>query len=269
MYIGTPDTYILTHTSQGAIGITTRTGESLDEFRSTILARPQLTNLGIMKSPGTGSMILSMYYPLFEGEKCLGYVGAGVYASQLMDALLDLNIKGLPNSEYVFLNADTGTYLYHPDETLLNTQTADSGYLEIIRRIKENGSTQAGVYSYQDENGVDQLVVYKYLKDRNWVFMVHDNSAEVYGKVTAVRITVGVLCAAVAVAIMLVTLLILHREGKELMIMERSIRRLGDLELSADQELEPFYGRTDEIGMIAQTIHHLIISVISKFWPKA
>lgn len=257
LYIGTPDTYILTHTSQGAIGITTRTGESLDEFRSTILARPQLTNLGIMKSPGTGSMILSMYYPLFEGEKCLGYVGAGVYASQLMDALLDLNIKGLPNSEYVFLNADTGTYLYHPDETLLNTQTADSGYLEIIRRIKENGSTQAGVYSYQDENGVDQLVVYKYLKDRNWVFMVHDNSAEVYGKVTAVRITVGVLCAAVAVAIMLVTLLILHREGKELMIMERSIRRLGDLELSADQELEPFYGRTDEIGMIAQTIHHL------------
>lgn len=30
LYIGTPDTYILTHTSQGAIGMTTREGESLD-----------------------------------------------------------------------------------------------------------------------------------------------------------------------------------------------------------------------------------------------
>ncbi len=32
LYIGTPDTYILTHTSHGAIGITTRTGQSLEEF---------------------------------------------------------------------------------------------------------------------------------------------------------------------------------------------------------------------------------------------
>ena len=112
--------------------------------------------------------------------------------------------------------------------------------MEIIERIKTDGNTQAGVYSYQDENGVEQLVVYKYLKDRNWVFMVHDDASEVYGKVGAVRITVGILCLIVAVAIMIVTLLILYKEGKELMVMERAIRRLGDLELSADHELEPF-----------------------------
>ena len=82
LYIATPDTYVLTHTSQGAIGITTRSGDSLNTFQNTILSRQQLTNLGIMKSPGTGSMILSMYYPIFEGQKCIGYVGAGVYADR-------------------------------------------------------------------------------------------------------------------------------------------------------------------------------------------
>ncbi len=257
LYIGTPSTHILTHTSQGAIGMTTRTGESLEEFQKTILARPQLTNLGIMKSPGTGSMILSMYYPIFDGETCIGYVGAGVYASRLMDVLLDLDIEGLPNSEYVFLNVDTGLYLYHQDESLLNTETTDSGYREIIERIKADGTSQVGTYSYRDENGVKQLVVYKYLKDRNWVFMVRDNKSEVYGKVTAVRINVGILCALVGAVIILATLLILYREGKELMAMERAIRHLGNLELSADRELESFYGRSDEIGMIALTIHHL------------
>lgn len=257
LYISTPDTYVLTHTSQGAIGITTRKGESLDEFRNTILSVRELTNLGIMKSPGTGSMILSMYYPLFDGQKCLGYVGAGVYASRLMDVLLDLNIEGLPHTEYVFLNVENGMYLYHEDETMLNTETSDNGYLEILRRIREEGSTQTGTYSYQDENGVDQLVVYKYLKDRNWVFMVRDNVDEVYGEVTDVRVTVGILCAVVEAVIMLVTLLILHREGRELMAMENAIGRLGNLELSADRELESFYGRKDEIGMIALTIHNL------------
>ena len=257
LYIATPATYVLTHTSEGAIGITTRTGESLEEFQKTILAQPQLTNLGIMKSPGTGSMILSMYYPIFEGQDCIGYVGAGVYASHLMDVLLGLNIEGLPHSEYVFLNVETGTYLYHSDDTLLNTETTDSGYLEILQRIKADRNTQAGTYTYQDENGVSQLVVYKYLEERNWVFMVHDDAAEVYANVDVVRDTVGILCASVAVVIILVTLLILYREGRELMTMECAIRRLGNLELSADKELEAFYGRKDEIGMIAQTIHHV------------
>lgn len=257
LYIATPSTYVLTHTSQGAIGMTTRTGDSLNTFQNTILATHELTNLGIMKSPGTGSMILSMYCPIFDGQNCIGYVGAGVYASHLMDALLNLDIKGLPDSEYVFLNAETGVYLYHEDESLLNTETTDSGYREILQQIQTNGSTEAGTYSYEDENGKEQLVVYKFLKDRGWVFMVRDSATEVYASVGTVRIVVGALCAAVAVAIILITLLILYREGKELMAVERAIGHLGDLNLSADKELEGFCGRGDEIGMIAQTTHYV------------
>lgn len=257
LYIATPSTYVLTHTSPSAVGMTTRSGDSLEEFQETILAQPQLTNLGIMKSPGTGSMILSMYYPIFDGKKCIGYVGAGVFASRLMDALLDLNIEGLPNSEYVFLNVETGLYLYHENESLLNTRTTDEGYLEILRRIQANGSSQAATYTYVDDGGAEQLVVYKYLKDRNWVFMVHDSAAEVYSEVKIVRAAVGVLCASVGAVIVLVTLLILFMEGRELMVMEHAIQRLGNLELTADRELTPFYDRKDEIGLIAQTIHHV------------
>ena len=259
LYIATPDTHVLTHTSKEAVGMVTRTGESLNTFQDTILAQQRLTNLGIMKSPGTGSMILSMYYPIFEDTTCIGYVGAGVYASHLMDALLNLDIKGLPDSEYVFLNVETGVYLYHQDESLLNTETADSGYKEIIRRIQTDDSIQASTYSYEDENGINQLVVYKYLKDRGWVFMVRDSATEVYGAVTQIRIVVGLLCAGMAAAIIFITLIILHREGKELMVVEHAIGHLGDLNLSADKDLEIFYGRSDEIGMIAQTTHHVCV----------
>ena len=237
--------------------MTTRTGDSLKSFQKTILAEQKLTNLGIMKSPGTGSIILSMYYPIFENGTCIGYVGAGVFASRLMDALLDLDIKGLPNSEYVFLNAQTGVYLYHEDAALLNTKTKDAGYLEIIRGMQSNDSTEAGTYSYVDENGVEQLVVYKYLKDRDWVFMVRDNASEVYSAVGTVRFIVGAVCAAVAAVIILVTLLILHRESRELMVVESAIRNLGNMDLHADRELESFYGRKDEIGLISQTVHHV------------
>ncbi len=257
LYIATPATHVLTHTSQGAIGMTTRSGDSLKTFQDTILSRRELTNLGIMKSPGTGSMILSMYYPVFEGQQCIGFVGAGVYAGHLMDSLLNLDIKGLPDSEYVFLNADTGVYLYHEDDALLNTETADAGYREIIGQVRADGGTQASTYSYRDENGVRQLVVYKYLKDRGWIFMVRDSAAEVYAAVTTVRVLVGILCGIMTAVIILINLLMLRREGRDLMAVEQAIGQLGELNLSADQELESFYGRSDEIGMIAQTIHRV------------
>ena len=257
LYIATPDTCVLTHTSPGAIGMTTRTGDSLTVFQDTILSQQRLTNLGIMKSPGTGSMILSMYCPVFDGAQCIGYAGAGVYASRLMDVLLGLDIKGLPNSEYVFLNLENGVYLYHEDETLLNTETTDAGYQEILNRIRQEDDTRAGAFSYEDENGVEQLVVYKYLKDRGWVFMVRDNAAEIFQAVNSVRVVVGILCTVVGAAIILVTLLILQRQGRELMVVERAISHLDNLDLSADREPEACYGRRDEIGLIAQTTHNV------------
>jgi len=257
LYIGTPDTYILTHTSPDAIGMTTRQGDSLKWFQQNILTTKKITNLGIMVSPGTGNMILSMYYPIFQDQHCIGYVGAGVFANKLMDSLIELNIEGLPNKEYVFLNAETGVYLYNQDEALLNTETTDVGYKEIIKRIKEDSNTQPGTYTYQDENNITQLVVYKYLQDRNWVFMVRDNASEVYGTVTIIRILMGIACIVIATTIILITIFVLRKIGKELMIVENAIDRLGKLDLSADRDLGQFYCREDEIGIIAKTTNYL------------
>ncbi len=41
------------------------------------------------------------------------------------------------------------------------------------------------------------------------------------------------------------------------MVVESAIRNLGNMDLHADRELEAFYGRKDEIGLISQTVHHV------------
>lgn len=257
LYIATPETHVLTHTSKEAIGMVTREGESLKTFQNTILAQPQLTNLGIMKSPGTDAMILSMYYPVFENSQCIGYVGAGVFAGNLMDSLLELNIQGLPNSEYVFINAETGVYLYHENEEMLNTETTDSGYLEIMQRVQSDEDSQSGTFTYQDEEGMKQFVVYQYLADRNWIFMVRDNSEEVYHTVDDIRIRMGWICAAVTGLIILCLIIMMLRVGRNLNTVESAIGKLGRLELEADEGLSSLYRRKDEIGSIARTTHEL------------
>lgn len=255
LYIATPETYVRTHTSQGAIGMITRQGDALAPFQQTILARPELTNLGIMKSPGTGAMILSMYYPVFEDDRCIGFVGAGVFADTLMDNLLELELQGLPNSEYVFISAQTGVYLFHENQELLNTKTTDPGYLDIMADVQSGAGVQAETYTYTDENGVKQLVVYQYLQDRGWIFMVRDNTQEVFKTVASTQFQVGMVCVVVMVLVILCLVLMMRRVGKSLERVEAAIGRLGRFELNADQELSSLYDRGDEIGVIARTTH--------------
>ena len=241
LYIATPETYVRTHTSQGAIGMITRQGDALAPFQQTILAKPELTNLGIMKS--------------FEDDRCLGFVGAGVFADALMDNLLELELQGLPNSEYVFISAETGVYLFHENQELLNTKTTDPGYLDIMESVQSGAGAQAETYTYTDENGVKQLVVYQYLQDRGWIFMVRDNTQEVFKTVASTQFQVGMVCVVVMFLIILCLVLMMRRVGNSLERVEAAIGRLGRFELNADQELSSLYDRGDEIGVIARTTH--------------
>lgn len=257
LYIADTNTYVLTHTAKEAIGITTRKGEDAETFRNTILATKDLTNLGIMQSPGTGNMVISIYCPIYDGSTCIGFVGAGVYADRLMDALLDLELKNLPENNYVFMNAHTGIYLYHVDESLLNTQVKEKGHLTIIAQAQKTNDTKPVMYTYRNEKGRKQLAVYKYLPDREWIFMVQADSSKVYSSVIIVGILMGIACAVVAALLLYATRIILSKTGRELMIVENAISELSKFNLTADTGLESFYGRKDEIGMIADATHNV------------
>ncbi len=257
LYIADTNTYVLTHTAKEAIGITTRKGEDAETFRNTILATKDLTNLGIMQSPGTGNMVISIYCPIYDGSTCIGFVGAGVYADRLMDALLDLELKNLPENNYVFMNAHTGVYLYHVDESLLNTQVKEKGHLTIIAQAQKTNDTKPVMYTYRNEKGRKQLAVYKYLPDREWIFMVQADSSKVYSSVIIVGILMGIACAVVAALLLYATRIILSKTGRELMIVENAISELSKFNLTADTGLESFYGRKDEIGMIADATHNV------------
>lgn len=125
IYIADTDTHVLTHTSEDVVGIYTRGDDTIDWFRGTVFVKDKLSNFGVMISPGTGNMVISMYYPVFEGENCIGYVGCAVYADQIMQVLGELTIDRLPNCRYILLDVETGLYIYNTRPELINTITDD------------------------------------------------------------------------------------------------------------------------------------------------
>lgn len=259
LYIATPETYVLTHTNEKAIGITTRSGDGLTQLQNTILAEEKLTNSGIMRSPSTGNMVISMYYPVFDNDKCIGFVGSAVFASNLMENLISLQVEGLPNSEYVFLNVETGEYLYNKDESLLCTVTKDKGYLKVLDCIKQNDASkendkQTGMVIYKDAKNVEQVVVYCNIPERNWVFALKDTQKNVYGSLTNIKNVLAVVCVVMAVIVILILILILSNLGRQLKLISNSINKLGNMDLSANKMLEKYSGQRDEIGIVCNAL---------------
>ena len=254
LYIANNDTYVYTHTSKVGIGITCRKGESLKSFKKDILSKKGITNLGIIKSPSTGNLVISMYYPIYDKGKSIGFVGAAVYANNLMDDILKLKANGGSKSEYVFLDASSGVYLYNKDEKLLNTKIDEKGYLNIIEKVKKTQNEKASYSTFNDNSGVKSIVAYKYIKDRNWIFMIKDSQENVFKEVSNLKTLVGFLCFIILFSIMFITLVVFSKVGKTLNKVEKSIIKLGNIDLNAAIDVEELTSREDEIGSIAKAV---------------
>lgn len=255
LYIANYETQVLTHNVTSAIGIFNRKeGDARSGFQNTILAKKELKNGGILKSPSTGEMVIAMYYPVYENEKCLGFVGAAVYAGNLMDSLLSLNVEGLPDSEYVFLNVASGTYLYNQDPELLCTETEDKGYLEILDTLRQDNTIDVGMHTYRDENGNDKIVIYRNIPERGWVFALRDSQDNVYHSLKSVRSITGIVCIIVGLVSMLLLVFILSGVGRQLNLIRQSITRLGEMDLTASDTLKAYAGQKDEVGVICDAV---------------
>lgn len=254
LYIAGTDTHVYTHTNEKIVGIQTREGSRLKEFQDTILAKKEFANLGILKSPNSGAMCISMYCPIYDGDTCIGFAGAAVYAENLMDSLLSLKLDSLPDSEYVFLNAETEEYLYNEDKELLCTQTTDAGYQKMLAAVKKNSSISTGVQEYTDENGVEQLVFYRNIPERNWVFAIRDTKAQIYQNLTDMQRTTAYLFVGIAFLVIAVILFIVSGIGCQLTIIRKAIERLGRMEISTGSEIQKFKTQKNEVGIICNSL---------------
>ena len=90
----------------------------------------------MMSKGASNAMVMSLYYPVYDDDKCIGFVGAAVYADRLMDSITSIDIKGLPNKEYIFLNNADNSYIYNQDSELINQVSEDKGCLGVADTLK-------------------------------------------------------------------------------------------------------------------------------------
>lgn len=124
LYIGEWDTHVIAHSNPDVVGMTTREGEPLKQLQNEMLSRNGLYNAGIIVSPASQKLILSLYCPVFDydGKTILGYVGGGPFAEELEVLLSSVEDEA---TNYYMINVLSEMYIFAEDSALMATRIDD------------------------------------------------------------------------------------------------------------------------------------------------
>ena len=151
IYIGEWNTHVIAHSNPKVVGITTREGEGLKQLQDAMTKANGLYNTGIIVSPASEQLILSMYCPVFDSDKktILGYVGGGPFAEGLKDLLDSLAVEGLGNAKYYMINTETGVHIFNEKKELMAKKIEDKMLLSVIQHVQK-GNNKSGSLDYMD-----------------------------------------------------------------------------------------------------------------------
>ena len=254
LYIGNWDTTVLTYQNSEMIGKTLREGERLEELRNAMLdAQSGVYDAGIIVSPGTGKLCLSMYAPIYDqNENPIGYVGGGVFSDQLEDVLSNLKISGMKNTQFYMVNTQTKMNLINPDEKLLATESEDPVLLDVIDRANEHPKTKTGHFTTDGK-----FVQYVNMASRAWVLVLVCDAKEAYRASNQIVAQLAACCVAAYLLIGILSFVSITRCTRPLGFVERAIVRLGNLDLTKSRELDRYLGHKNEVGILADKIETL------------
>lgn len=265
LYIGNLDTRILSYSVPPVIGKVLRPDEApRKQLIDTLNANPnEVYNAGIIVSPGTGKLCLSMYSPVVKDDKVIGYVGAGVFHTDLEELLKSFQLSGVNNSHFYMINTDTRiTYTdtevtEETQDEIIAKETTRPVLLEVIDRVNEKNIDTDHFEYVNPENGRTVVVNYKSIPDRNWTLVITADKEELYAASKSNLILFIILGFAALALIILLAFASITFTTRPLSKITDSIKNLGNLNLNKDDQIKPYVGCQSEVGMIATAVDSL------------
>lgn len=258
LYLDDWNSEVFTHSNENAVGMVMREGDSLKSLQESILGGENgVYNTGILQSPASGQLIISMYSPIFDNDTPIGFVGGAVQTNGLKEQLNMVDAHGFNNVTCTLINLKNNLYIFDDNEELINTEVADEDLLDIISRIQVNNEA-SGQVTYTNQEGTAYFSVYKTIPERNWVLIVQDEKDEIYSSIYKSQRVLAILCILGFLSITLVSWIIIRSNMVPLNKVINKIDKVKNLDLSEDTMINKYVGTKSEVGRIATAVDSLV-----------
>lgn len=252
-------TETLTHSNTSAVGLVLREGDSLKQLHESLTAaKGGVYNTGILKSPASGQIIISMYVPIYDGDEPLGFVGGAIKTDGLSQQLDAVSTHGIENTTYSLINVGKKQYIFDDNADLILTEIEDTALLDVMSKIE--GGEETGQLTYDGEDGVRYFSVFKSIPERDWALVIRNDQDELYQPVYRSRLVQGIVCGLAFLLITVMSWLMINVNLKPLKKVIRKIEKIETLDLSEDDMIKGYIGRKSEVGKLATAVDSLTVT---------
>lgn len=260
LYIATPETEAVTYSVPAVIGKHFRTDEAkIKELHDAMRAAESgVYDIGIIVSPGTGKLCLSMYAPIYENGILLGYVGGGVFNTVLENTLKKIDVCGIDNSEFYMINTATNiTYIATDDYS--SEQIAQSITDPMLREVSSMVASGKTDGTFETKNNAKVLITVNYVSntDRHWTVVLTAARDEIYSTVNKNTKTLIILCIISYLMIVVLSAVAIIFTTRPLSKVAKAITKLGNFNLEEDEFVLERAEDSNEIGIISGEIESL------------
>lgn len=154
IYIANWNSTVMTHPAPPVVGKTMREGDALASLQDAMLtANNGIYNVGIITSPASGELIVSMYCPVYDGDTPIGYVGAGSFVQDVASQFSDVSSLGL-SSAYIYIVDNNGTMLFHPDSSKIGNPVENEVVKGLVADIQGGAHPASKCVSYKYKGAI-------------------------------------------------------------------------------------------------------------------
>lgn len=101
------------------------------------------------------------------------------------------------------------------------------------------------------------LSSYYHMADKDWVFIIENSKKEIFASSQKMNLLLSVFCVLATLTITLLSFILLTAVLKPLTRINNAVNRLGEFDISDNEELIKYMRRADEIGQISISVKHL------------
>lgn len=260
LYVAEWDTHILAHSNPATIGMVTREGAPLLQLQNAMLDRNGLYNAGIIVSPASGKLILSLYCPVFDtdGSTILGYVGGGPMADGLEAFMASAKNDA---ATYYMINVASRKYIFAQEEELMAMDIQDPMLLEIIRIIEHGVEVEGGDITYMDDKAGASVAAYRYIPEYGWAVVSCNSEANIHKDINKNMIVLAAICAIFEIVIGALSWMCIRYSTRPMKHIRDAITQLQEMKLEKNPELDQYINTNSEVGQIATAIDSLYDSI--------
>ncbi len=260
LYVAEWDTHILAHSNPATIGMVTREGAPLLQLQNAMLDRNGLYNAGIIVSPASGKLILSLYCPVFDtdGSTILGYVGGGPMADGLEAFMASAKNDA---ATYYMINVASRKYIFAQKEELMAMDIQDPMLLEIIRIIEQGVEVEVGDITYMDDKAGASVAAYRYIPEYGWAVVSCNSEANIHKDINKNMIVLAAICAIFEIVIGALSWMCIRYSTRPMKHIRDAITQLQEMKLEKNPELDQYINTNSEVGQIATAIDSLYDSI--------